>query len=550
MTPLFRRGATLVAAAALGLGALVTTSPAATAADPAYDASPADAGAAWLTAQLTGGIVHNDQYGFDDYGLTIDVALGLAGLGGHGAEVETISDAVAAHVESYTTGADFGTTDVYAGATAKALVLAQTAGDDATSYGGVDLVSRLESLTSTDPVILGRIEDRVDPTNEFGADYANVIGQSFAAEGLAGAGSPRAADATAFLLKQQCSEGYFRLNFTKDKTAADQTCDGGKGAGDSSADTDVTALALLALQDVPGTTAAVTKAEQWLLGHQRKDGSFGGGASTEAPNANSTGLAGWALGTMGNTDAASDAAAWVRAHQATNVSDCVYYAAADTGAIAYDTAARTALQRTPIGADTQDQFRRATSQALPVLQWAPAGAGDPQALFTAEYVAARGKKPVGVVGAAPGEALCAMLGEQSVLGYASRVGEAHVPVVVPHRTAVSTVDVANAAGAFGSVEINALGAKRLPITLKKQVAVGAKQRIKVRGLAPGESVLVSVDWPSSKKGGSGEAEAGRANARGVFTTVTKVPNRPGKARVKVKGAFGDRLGHTTFTVTR
>jgi hypothetical protein len=550
MTPFFRRGATLVAAAALGLGALATTPLAATAAAPTYDASPGDAGAGWLVAQLTDGIVHNDQYAFDDIGLTIDVALGLAGLGGHGADVQAISDAVAPHVGSYTTGADFGTTDVYAGATAKALVLATTADDDATSYGGVDLVSRLESLTSTDPVILGRIEDRVDPANEFGADYANVIGQSFAAEGLAAVGSARAADATTFLLKQQCSEGYFRLDFTNDKTAADQTCDGGKATGESSADTDVTALAVLALQDVPGTTAAVGNAEQWLLGQQKKNGSFGGGTSTESSNTNSTGLAGWALGTMGDIDAASAAASWVRAHQATNVAHCFYYDPADTGAIAYDDAARTALQGTPIADDTQDQFRRATAQALPVLQWAPAGAGDPQVLFTAEYVRAGGAKPVGVVDAAPGESLCAMLGEQSVLGYADRAGEAHLRVVIPAKTAVSAVDVANADGTFGTAEINALGAKKLSVTLKKRVAVGAKQVIKVRGLAPGESVSISITWTDRAGSASGTGVGSQANGNGVFTATEKVPNRPGKARVKVRGAFGDRSAHTTFTVTR
>ena len=57
-----------------------------------------------------------------------------------------IRDAVAAHVNDYITGERSVTTrSTYAGATAKALVFAQLAGVAPTSFGGVDLVSRLES---------------------------------------------------------------------------------------------------------------------------------------------------------------------------------------------------------------------------------------------------------------------------------------------------------------------------------------------------------------------------------------------------------------------
>lgn len=547
MTPLLRRGATLVAAATLGLGALASTPLVASAADPAYDAAPADVGATWLAAQLTGGIVHNEQYDFDDIGLTADIALGLAGLGGHDAEVASITDAIEprAKDEWYTSTYE-GVTTTYAGSLAKAVVLAQTAGQDATSFGGENLVTTLEARVATAPPITGRIED---DNNAYGD--SNVIGQAFAAEGLAAAGSLRAADATAYLLEQQCSEGYFRLDFTADKTAPDQTCDGGRASGDSASDTDVTALAVLALSDVPGASAAVADAEQWLIAQQKADGSFGGGTSTTASNTNSTGLAGWALGTLGDTDEASAAASWVRQRQAANVANCVYYAAPDLGAIAYDTAARDALQSTPITADTQDQFRRATAQALPVLRWAPGAAGDPQVLFTAEYVKAGSRTSVGVLDAAPGESLCAMLGEQSVLGYADRAGEAHLRVLLPRKTAVSKVRVANASGTFATAKINALGAKKLPLSLKKKrVAAGAKQVIRVRGLAPGESASVSITWPSKAGSGSGEGAAGQANRKGVFVVRVKAPHRTGRAKVVARGAFGNRRAHARFTVTR
>ena len=109
----------------------------------------------------------------------------------------------------------------------------------------------------------------------------------------------------------------------------------------------------------------------------------------------------------------------------TNVANCVYYDAADLGAIAYDDAARTAAQARPDRRRPPlDQSRRATAQALPAWRGRQAGTGDPHALFAAGYVKAGVKHGVGVIDAAPGEALCAMLGEQSVLGYANDEGEA------------------------------------------------------------------------------------------------------------------------------
>ena len=45
-----------------------------------------------------------------------------------------------------------------------------------------------------------------------------MIGQAFAAQGLAVAGSGKADEALKFLLKQQCGKGWFRLNFAADKT--------------------------------------------------------------------------------------------------------------------------------------------------------------------------------------------------------------------------------------------------------------------------------------------------------------------------------------------
>jgi hypothetical protein len=344
-------------AALLAAGALVVTAVA-----PA-NASAEDRSGNWLVHELTGGLMHNDQYDFDDYGLSADTAFALKAIGGHGDSVREIRKALAQHVDSWTTGADFGSSDVYAGSTAKAVVLAETTGADPRAFGGVDLVARLKDRVSAEAPTLGRIEDLSE------TDYANVIGQTFAAQGLAVAGSGKAPAVVRFLLQQQCSAGYFRLNFA-DKAAADQSCDGGDRATSSAPDTDVTALAVLGLEALPkqnaAVRAAIADAVSWLKRHQKKNGSFGGGPATEAANSNSTGLAGWALGETGACNAAARAATWVRGLQVSGEVAGTPFAG-EKGAIAYDADRFSAARASGIGVEDRDQWRRATTQAAPSL---------------------------------------------------------------------------------------------------------------------------------------------------------------------------------------
>ncbi|HEU5038576.1 MAG TPA: hypothetical protein VFT70_16340 [Nocardioides sp.] len=303
----------------------------------------------WLERQLTGGLVHNDVYDFDDYGLTADTGMALAEIGGHRPAVKKIKRALARHVDSWTTGVDFGSSDVYAGSVAKAVVLAQVAGADPTRFGGVDLVDRLEARVSTADGTVGRLEDGTE-----GTDYANTLGQAYAVAGLSRAGSPSARSATRFLLQQQCRAGFFRLYFS-DKQAADQSCDGAARA-DRAPDTDATAVVVAQLQSVRHASRAVKRAVadavRWLVHHQKANGSFGGGPTTSAANANSTGLAAFALARGGKCRAADNATDWVAGLQKKN------------GAIAYDRKA----YRAGIDDQTLDQWRRATSQAAPSLR--------------------------------------------------------------------------------------------------------------------------------------------------------------------------------------
>lgn len=312
-------------------------------------AAPADRAGNWLEKQLTGGLIHNDVYDFDDYGLTADTGMALVAVGGHRKAVKQVSRALATNVDSWTTGVDFGSSDVYAGSVAKALVFAQTAGANPKDFGDVNLVKRLNGRISSEKGTVGRLRDKTSET-----DYANTLGQAYAAAGLTNAGSKKAKAAMRFLLAQQCEAGFFRLYFA-DADASDQTCDGAAKKKDRAPDTDATAIAVVGLQSIDKPSAQVRKsiasALAWLARTQARDGGFGGGPSTKAPNANSTGLAAWALAQGGECGAAKQAAAWVRKLQRKN------------GAVAYDKAALKA----GVSADTLDQWRRSTAQAAPGL---------------------------------------------------------------------------------------------------------------------------------------------------------------------------------------
>lgn len=329
-------------------------------------AAPADRADRWLQRQLTDGVIHNAQYDFDDYGLTADVGIALDALGKRRA-VRRIARALDDHVDSWTTGADYGSPDdVYAGSVAKALVFAQSAQRNPHRFGGVDLVDRLEERVSSTKPYVGRIED----ASGSGQDYANTIGQAFAALGLAKAGSDRARPALRFLLRQQCDAGWFRLNFASTDRRR-QGCDG--GAEDVSVpDTDVTALSLLFLDHLPRKSRrvrrAIDNATDWLVGEQKRNGSFGGGTSTKGSNTNSTGLAAWALGETGACRSAVPAAKWVRKRQVRGKVRGTPYAG-EKGAIAYDRAAFRTGREEGITTETRDQWRRATSQAAPGLRF-------------------------------------------------------------------------------------------------------------------------------------------------------------------------------------
>jgi len=355
-----RRAGQALVASALAISVVVGGT---TSAHAVSSSSPAGRGATWLAHQLNKhGLIHNPNFGgFDDYGLTIDTALSLKATGGHPAALHHIRKAMRGHVSDYTTDAAFGFDDVFAGAVAKLLVFAQATGGGARNYGGTDLVSTLEDRVVTGGSARGRIQDVVDPASTSG-DSANTIGQVFAARGLLAAHSHLAGAAVKYLLLQQCTKGYFRLQLGK-AASSKQSC-----TRRSPADNDVTSLAVVQLwkhrKGHPALRRGLHHAMAWLVRQQGDKGGLGEGST--ASNSNSTGLAAWALGTGGRCSAAQRAAEWVARLQ---VGGRLKGTAlqGESGAIAFNHDDLRKARKHGITVEKQDSWRRATAQAAPGL---------------------------------------------------------------------------------------------------------------------------------------------------------------------------------------
>ena len=497
----------------------------------AHDPIGANQGAAWLESQLTNGLLHNPNFGgFDDYGLTIDTGLALDSVGGHDAAVQSISEAIAANIGSY-----IGTGDeLYSGSAAKSAVLAQEAGDDPTDFGGVDLIDKVESTVSSTSPIEGRLEDQSD----FG-DFAKTLGQALAARALDTAGSSQTEVVTDFLLEQQCSTGYFRLNFSP-KEDLNQSC----VTGTDAADTDATAYAVLHLQSQssdPDVAAALTLARTWLAGEQKTDGSWGGGTSTEGSNANSTGLAAWALG---DTSDSEQAAQWLRTRQVTDYNACDKLAG-ERGAVAYDNAGLAAGRSNGITTAAEDQWRRASAQAVPALTYLPLDTtpSDPVLTGPGGYLKAGTRQILRTTGVAPGDQLCLTGVGAAVQGVASSTAWQKA-VILPAGTATRVYRVRDSFGHADTRALKVLGRKSLSVTKSKnRVKRSRFVTATINGLAPGELARIYYKGALVKRGSAG--------SQGKFAARFKVGRARGKKRIVGFGQFSDiRRGATTIRVVR
>lgn len=531
----------VVLGVAVSLGTSVLAQPLLSAPATAAPADPASSAArsatGWLATQLTDGLVINPNYpDFPDYGLTADIALSMDEVGGDQALVRQVRQALSSRIDDY---AAPSAGERYSGALAKSLVFAQVSGADPRSYGGFDLVAETEQRVVADGPTAGRLED----LSQYG-DYANTFGQVFAARGLSAAGSAKAAPVTDFLLRQQCTSGYFRVFFSA-ADAAEQSC----VEGTDPTDTDTTALVvsqLSAISPRPARVqAAIDRAVAWLIANQRTDGSFVGSAFTPDPNSNSTGLAAAALASAGRCEQAGRAAEWVEGRQV--APGAAAPLAGEDGAIAYADGALTAARADGITDATRDQWWRATVQAVAGLTQAR-GAVSGLTLTTtpAEPGSA---STLTIAGGRTGDRYClsgpGVTGTRTLVVGADGTTTARVTVptsgqptwTVSGRDGSRTTTVGSARGAVGGVRLagptgfhRAGGRVSLDVT---GAAAGARYVLEGPGLT-GVTVYAGSDGTLTRSvtlpSGTGAATYTLVGADGRVSDVTDVL---GKRRLKV-----------------
>jgi hypothetical protein len=349
--------------ALLGLTSIVTSATLVAATVPPASAavSPRSKAAVnWVAQQLDDGLVHNDQFDFDDIGLTVDVLLGYQELKVRPALRNRILDAVEPQVGSYVgTGQES-----YAAQLGKLLTVVQQGGVRPAQYGTGKYLKRLKDRIRVKGKQAGRAVDR----SEYG-NFTKTIGQSYVVQAFALAGRGKyLRPTTRFLLKQQCAAGFFREGVV----SSDFTCQSGRGKGQSAPSVDATAIAVMGLvaarrAGVKGLGDDIRDARNWLGKKQRPSGAFVGNG---VANTNTTGLATWVLAdskTKAHRRAALKGARWIRGLQVTAAGAEGTPLAGDAGAVPYDRAALRAGRADGIVVETADQWRRASAQAMVAL---------------------------------------------------------------------------------------------------------------------------------------------------------------------------------------
>jgi hypothetical protein len=282
------------------------------------------------------------------------------------ASLDNIQD----HLADYVTGGS--PDDRFAGALGKSLLLAEITGRNPHAFGGFDLETELRARLQPTGIKAGRFTDDAkfgDPTAA-SQDFSNGFGQGVAMLALSRTHDGVPASAISFLLDQQCPGGGFRSTYDATPPAVStRGC-----TADAQADPDSTAIALDVLITVPdaaGVHTATTKAVTALLVLQDAAGGFPSAAGTL--DANTTGLAGQALRSAGQTAAADKAATFLGTVQLTSAQVTGGPAAAEVGAIAFTGTDHDAAVAAGIADSARDKFHRATAQGVLGLGLAPYG---------------------------------------------------------------------------------------------------------------------------------------------------------------------------------
>jgi hypothetical protein len=312
---------------------------------------PRRAAADWQGDQLQNkGQIPNGAGG-SDWGLTVDTMFQMASDGTQPIRQARTKLALERHaVTGYATSGRL----TFAGPMSKTLLVSEVMRDNPRNFNGVNLRRRVLGLVAQRGFQSGRVKDRAG-----GGDTSNVFSQAYAVVGLSRSGGvPR--NVVGFLLKQQCSDGHFRLFET-----ATTTCNQDHSPGD----VDATALAIQAINAARGIGGAKVprarfdNAVGWLMARQRADGSFSGGVGSAGANSNSTGLAAQAFGSAHRFTSLGRAQHWMLGLQITKRNAGSGPARKQIGAIAYDRASLSTALRHGITSLTIAQFRRSTPQA-------------------------------------------------------------------------------------------------------------------------------------------------------------------------------------------
>lgn len=532
-----------VTTALASTGALVAATPAYAAPDP----TAARDGAAWLASQLNADGLLPGQFGGGDVGLTIDAGMSLDVVGGQAAAVNRITTAVSgAAGQNYIEYAySFEGVD-YVGQAANAtgkLLAYQEALQVPTKAGTVDTLERMEALTTDTGDSAGRIVDfsTADGTPD-GQDYANSLGQAFAARGLTEAGSDEAAAAVDYLLYQQCPGGGFRLGMAPATATSGLTC-----TDDGLATNDITGIVLQQLLELDSSDADVTQAiadgQAWLLSRQEADGSWGGSGAETASNANSTGLGALAVG-PDDAAAAASAAAWLRTLQATATDACGPLAQ-EIGAIAYNADALAEGRTQGIDAAMRDQWQRVTAQVLPAMTYLerdPAAVAPTLGPTRNGYLRAGSQVAMTAGSLVAGDRYC-LTGPGTRQGGQATAATQALTLTLPAGTANRAYRLVTDGGA-ATQTLKVLGAKKLSVKAgKARVKRGKPVTVTVRGLAAREAVTVRYKGAVVKRG--------IATNAGVFTARFSVGRATGAKAVVAQGQFADlRSGKTTVRVVR
>jgi hypothetical protein len=257
---------------------------------------PAAAAAGYLARQLQG--PHHDHYTvtfsgtvYPNYGETADAVLSMDAAG----VAQTAAQRATAYLAKNVSGYAAGSPTFYPGPVAKLMLVAVAQHRNVRSFGGVDLVAKLQAAEGAGDAQPGEYQQ--NPGFPGGTSY--LVSQALPVLALAiapGAPQQPSAAAVSFLAGQQCGDGGFQSTVRPDT-----------GVACSGEDVDSTGYAVQALL-AAGAKGAAASGLTWLRQARNSDGGYG-----NPSNANSTALAVEAL--IAGHLRASHPIAWLRSHQ-------------------------------------------------------------------------------------------------------------------------------------------------------------------------------------------------------------------------------------------